>query len=187
MSQPKALITQHLEKFRNGDAQALQDLFPLVYAELRKMAGGIMLRENSGHTLQPTVLVHEVFVKLTDGAAVNFQDRAHFFAVAAQVMRRVLIDAARAKKAEKRGGGGKKVEFEEAIHIGENRGPDLVALDDALLALAIEDENLSRLVEMRYFGGMTIEEIAEVLGNSPATVKREWSRAKLWLYRELKA
>lgn len=179
-------VTRILLKYSEGDAKALEELLPRVYQELRKLAMSYMRRENSNHTLQPTALVHEAYFKLIDQKEVKWQNRAHFFGVAAQVMRRILIDHARARLAEKRGGDATKVVFEEAFHQGTTGdAPDLLALDEALEKLAAIDERQAKVVELRYFGGLNIEETAEALGTSPATVKRDWTLAKAWLFREL--
>jgi RNA polymerase sigma factor (TIGR02999 family) len=181
-------ITQLLVKYGKGDENALAQLLPEIYENLHRLAIAFMRKENPNHTLQPTALVNEAFLKLTQGGRdISWQNRAHFFAVAAQMMRRILIDHAKAKRAAKRGGGGARVSFDEKIHAATKEGPDLLALDSALDHLAKTDERQARLVELRYFGGLSIEETAEVMQISPATVKREWAAAKLWLYRELKS
>ncbi len=180
-------ITQLLFRYGKGEPQALEKLLPIVYQELRRLAKNYMRRESSGHTLQPTALVHEAFFKLVDQNEVQWQNRAHFFGVAAQLMRRILIDHARSRKAVKRGGTQAKVAFDEAVHweAAEEGAPDLLALDEALEKLAALDERQSKVVELRYFGGLSIEEVAEALHTSPATVKRDWTLAKAWLQREL--
>lgn len=180
-------VTQLLFRYGKGEPQALEKLLPVVYQELRRLAKNYMRRESSGHTLQPTALVHEAFFKLVDQKDVQWQNRAHFFGVAAQLMRRILIDHARSRRAVKRGGTQAKVSFDEAIHweAAEDGAPDLLALDQALEKLAKLDERQSRTVELRYFGGLSIDEVAEVLQTSPATVKRDWTLAKAWLLREL--
>lgn len=182
-------VTQLLFRYGRGEPQALEKLLPLVYQELRQLAKSYMRRENSAHTLQPTALVHEAFFKLIDQKETDWQNRAHFFGVAAQLMRRILIDHARSRQAAKRGGAGPKLSFDEAIHweAAEEGAPDLLALDLALQRLANLDERQSKVVELRYFGGLSIEEVAEVLKTSPATVKRDWTLAKAWLQRELSA
>lgn len=189
MANPAKDITKLLVEFRKGDEAALEKLLPQVYEHLHKLASGYMRRENQRHTLQPTALVHEAFMRLVEGAEVDWQNRAHFFAVAANLMRRILVDHAKAKKAAKRGGSGVHVSFDEKFHVAEgaNDGsPDVLELDKALKKLAKIDERQSKVVELRYFGGLSIEEAAEALKASPATIKRDWAAAKLWLYRELK-
>lgn len=182
-------ITQLLIRYRQGDAKAVDHLLPAVYQELKKLARSYMARENSGHTLQATALVHEAYVKLIDQKQTDWQNRAHFFGVAAQIMRRILIDHARARSAQKRGGNDVRVVFDEALPVasGRSQETELLALDTALQRLTELDERQGRVVELRYFGGLGIEETAEVMQTSPATVKRDWTLAKAWLYRELKA
>ena len=157
----------------------------LIYDDLRRIARHQLRRERAGHTLQPTALVNEVYLRLPGVERVGWQDRAHFFAIAARLMRRVLIDAARARKNQKRGGGAVCVTFVESHHGGETRPRDVVALDDALRTLAEMDPRKSRIVELRYFGGLTLEETATALGISSDTVMRDWKVAKLWLMREI--
>ena len=179
-------LTQLLISYGEGNREALEALLPEVYQELRRLAQSYMRKEGSGHTLQATALVHEAFFKLIDQKSVQWQNRAQFFGVAAQLMRRILIDHARVRKAQKRGGSQAKIAFDEAVHWSESEeGPDLVALDEALERLAAIDPRQAKTVELRYFGGLSIEEAAHVLGTSPATVKRDWTLAKAWLYREL--
>jgi RNA polymerase sigma factor (TIGR02999 family) len=182
-----AEITRLLQAWGGGDPEALENLTPLVYAELRRMARRSMRRENAGITLQPTALVNEAYLRLVDIAQVRWQDRAHFFAVAAQTMRRILVDAARARAAGKRGGGALHVNLDESIDAMPDRGSQLVALDDALEALARLDLRKAKVIEMRFFGGLTVEETAEVLKISPETVMRDWKMARAWLMRELAA
>jgi RNA polymerase sigma factor (TIGR02999 family) len=177
-------VTQLLLAWSDGDREALEKLTPLVYRELKKLAGSYLRRERSGHTLQPTALAHEAYLKLIDQQNVRWQNRAHFFGIAAQAMRRILVDHARARLAEKRGSG-QAVSLDEAIDVSDQRADQLVALDEALKTLAALDPQQSRVVELKYFGGMTLEETAEVLGVSRATVIREWRMAKAWLYDEL--
>jgi len=161
---------------------------PLVYDELRRIARRFLRRENVGHTLQPTALVHEAFIRLTEQQNVSWQNRAHFFAIAAKMMRRILVNHAEAKHAAKRGGAdAQKVELDEALAVFKERNLDLLALDEALEKLGEFDERLCQIVEMKFFGGLTNEEVAEVLDISLASVKREWSTAKTWLLRELSA
>ncbi|HJQ68468.1 MAG TPA: sigma-70 family RNA polymerase sigma factor [Blastocatellia bacterium] len=179
-------ITQLLMDWRNGDKAAADQLMPLVYDELRRLASNFFRRERVNHTLQPTALVHEAYLHLVDQSVVSWQNRAHFFGAAARLMRQILIDHARTHNAAKRGGGEIKVSLKEELVAAAPREVDLIALDAALDELAELDEQQSRIVEMRFFGGLSIEETAEVLAISPATVKREWSTAKAWLYREMK-
>jgi RNA polymerase sigma factor (TIGR02999 family) len=178
-------VTQLLVNWSNGDKEALEDLTPLVYAELRRLANRYLRRERPDHTLQSTALVHEAYLRLIDSNNVQWQNRAHFFAVSAQLIRHILIDHARARQAEKRGSGGLKLSLDEAIATPGEKDMDLVALDDALKDLAKIDPEQSRIVELRFFAGLSIEETAEVVGVSPATVKREWTTAKAWLAREI--
>jgi RNA polymerase sigma factor (TIGR02999 family) len=178
-------LTTLLLDWSRGDAQALDQLTPLVYQELRRIAGRELRRERPDHTLQSTAVVHEVYLKLIDQQRVQFQDRDHFFAVASQMIRRILVSYARAHKAAKRGAGVTKLLFDESIGIAGGRSADLVALDDALESLSRVDPQQGRIVELRFFGGLSIEATANVLSISPATVKRDWNVAKAWLYREL--
>jgi RNA polymerase sigma factor (TIGR02999 family) len=178
-------VTQLLIDWRNGDQGALAHLMPLVYDELRQIAARSLRRERPDYTLQATALVHEAYLRLVDQRQAQWQNRAHFFGIAAQVMRRLLVDYARRQHAAKRGGAAPKISLDEARREAAGRGADVVALDEALTALAALDPQQSRIVELRFFGGLTIEETAEVIGVSPATVKRDWSMAKAWLYREL--
>jgi RNA polymerase sigma factor (TIGR02999 family) len=157
----------------------------LVYDELRKLAGGYLQAERADNTLQATALVHEAYLRLVDWQNVTWQNRAHFFAVAAQVMRHILVDHAREKGAQKRGGGMTKLSLDEALSFAQQREVDMVALDDALKELAEFDETQGKIVELRFFGGLTIEETAEALRISPATVKREWTMAKAWLHKTI--
>jgi len=184
MSPPNE-ITQQLIAWSNGDAAALERLIPAVYQELRRMAEHYFRRERAGHTLQPTALVHEAYLKLIDQRGVEWQNRAHFFAVAAQIMRRILVDHARAKHREKRGGHGLTLSLNEAAGYTLDRAAELVALDDALQILKDQDARKCRVVEMRYFGGLTVEETAHVLDIAPNTVMRDWNLAKAWLYQQL--
>jgi RNA polymerase sigma factor (TIGR02999 family) len=179
-------ITQLLSELRNGDQAALERLTPLVYRELRRIAAGFMRRERADHTLEPTALVHEAYMRLVKQRDVEWQNRAHFLGVAAQQMRRVLLNHARARQTAKRAGVRAKVTLDDARVPLLERDVELIALDDALRALAAKDPQLSRLVELRYFGGLTIEETAEVLGVSHATVEREWAHARAWLLREIR-
>jgi RNA polymerase sigma factor (TIGR02999 family) len=178
-------VTQLLLAWNGGDKEALDRLMPLVYDELRRLARRYMMRESPGHTLQTTALVNEAYMRLVDWKNVQWQNRAHFFGVSAQLMRRILVDFARSRQQLKREGAAQPVSLDEALVVSSERGQDLVALDDALKALAEIDERKSRIVEMRFFGGLSVEETAEVVGIAPITVMREWTKAKAWLYREL--
>lgn len=178
-------ITAQLLAWNQGDAAALERLIPIVYQELRRMAERHLRSESSGHTLQPTALVHEAYLRLIDQTQVEWQNRAHFFGVAAQMMRRILVDHAKAKHRDKRGGGAVPLSLDEALNYGHERAGELVALDDALLGLAAFDERKSRVVELRYFGGLSVDEAAQVLEISPQTVIRDWNMAKAWLYQQL--
>ena len=167
------------------DKESLDKLMPVVYDELRRQAARYLRREQPGHTLQTTALIHEAYVRLVDQRNVQWQNRAHFFGIAAQMMRRILVDHARGKRRAKRGGSDVKVSLADATIPVEERDLDVIALDEALTRLAEIDEQQSRVVELRFFSGLTVEETAEVMGISPATVKRDWSMAKAWLHREL--
>ena len=178
-------VTRMLADLDRGDPAALARLLPLVYDELRHLADSFLRRERAGHTLQPTALVHEAYLRLVD-QPLRLENRAHFFGVAAQAMRCILVDHARARLAAKRGGGGQRLALEDAAGLSDERELDLVALDDALRSLSALDPQQSRVVELRFFGGLTIEETAAVLRVSPATVKRDWQTARAWLHREIK-
>jgi RNA polymerase sigma factor (TIGR02999 family) len=178
-------VTQLLKSWSQGDPGALERLTPLVYGELRRLARRQMARERPDHTLQVTALVHEAYLRLLDARQVDWQDRAHFFALSAQMMRRILVDAARARHYQKREGQVWKVPLEEELIGAAVPGADLVALDDALKSLAALDPRKGQIVELRFFGGLTVEETAEALQVSARTVMREWSLAQAWLYREL--
>lgn len=178
-------VTQLLIAWSNGDQESLDRLVPMVYDELRRIARRYMEREPVGHTLQTTALVNEAYLRLIEQKEVKWQNRAHFFAISAQLMRRILVSMARARHANKRGGEARQVSLDEAMVVSEERAAELVALDDALNQLAALDPRRSRVVELRYFGGLSVEETAEVLKISPDTVMREWKRAKAWLYTEL--
>lgn len=178
-------VTQLLVAWRQGDSRALEELVPMVYRELQRLARRQLQRERPGHTLQSTALVHEAFMRLIN-QRVDWQNRAHFFAVAAEQVRRILVDYARARKAAKRGGGVYAMELDEAAKLVEEREIDLVALDDALMDLSRLDPQQGRIVELRFFAGLTIEETAEALGISPATVKRDWVVAQAYLKRALR-
>jgi RNA polymerase sigma-70 factor (ECF subfamily) len=166
----------------DGDGAAMEELLPLVYQELRRRAANYLRRERQGHTLQPTALVHEAYLRMIDQTQVRWQNRAHFFGVAAQMMRRILVDHARSQHAEKRGGDAVKLSLDENIDVSNDRSSDLVALDEALSRLAEIDPQKSRVVELRFFGGLSVEETAEVLNVSAPTVKRHWRLAKAWLF-----
>ena len=179
-------ITQMLIDWSNGDRAALDRLIPVVYAELRRQAARHLRRERAGHSLQTTSLIHEAYLRLVDQREVRWQNRAHFFAVAARLMRRILVDHARRRRRAKRGGSAARLPLEEALVIAaEKSDVDLLALDEALERLAAIDPRQSRIVELRFFSGLSIEETAEVLGVSPATVKNDWNVAKAWLRREM--
>jgi RNA polymerase sigma factor (TIGR02999 family) len=178
-------VTQLLKAWTGGDEQALEKLTPLVYRQLHQVAQRCMAGQRPDHTLQTTALVNEVYLRLVDCEQVNWQDRAHFFAVSARLMRRILIDFARSRGYQKRGAGATHIPLEEAPSVGSEPDPNLVALDDALQALAAVDERKAKVVELRFFGGLSIEETAEVLKVSVETVVRDWRLAKMWLLREL--
>jgi RNA polymerase sigma-70 factor (ECF subfamily) len=180
-------VTGLLLAWQAGEPGALDRLIPLVYAELRHLAHAHMLGERPGHALQTTALVHEAFLRLVDVRAVRARSRTQFFALCAQVMRRILVDAARARNARKRGGEVLHVALPEGLLVAEDaNGPDLVALDDALDALATFDARMAKVVELRYFGGLTLQETADTLGVSPDTVTRDWKLARMWLLGELR-
>jgi len=186
MERPPAQgVTQLLAAWGQGEQSALDKLIPLVHRELRRLAHRQMGRERQGHTLQSTALVNEVYLRLIDVNQVRWQDRAHFFAVSAQLMRRILVDFARSRRYQKRGGGAQKITFDEALFPAPKRNHDLVLVDDALNALAKVDARKGRVVELRFFGGLSVEETAEVLGVSVETVHRDWRLAKAWLLREM--
>jgi RNA polymerase sigma factor (TIGR02999 family) len=180
-------VTQLLAKLSAGDSEASARLITLVYSELRAMAGRCMRRERPNHTLQATVLVHEAYLRLAGQDKIQWQSRAHFFGIAARVMRRILLDYAREHRAKKRSGGAIQVTLNDALIVSEDHLEDVLILDECLEKLAAVDPQQSRLVELRFFAGMTVEETAEVMGISTATVKREWSHAKAWLIRAMKA
>jgi RNA polymerase sigma-70 factor, ECF subfamily len=179
-------VTELLLAWGQGDDSALERLMPIVYDELRRVAHRYMGREREAHVLQTTALVNEAYLRLIDSSRVRWQNRAHFFAVSSQLMRRVLVDVARARDRDKRGGGRIQVSLDEELVAGAGRGADLIALDDALTALGEADERAGRVVEMRFFGGLGNDEVAEVLGVSPETVKRDWRWARAWLLRALR-
>lgn len=182
---PAHEVTQLLQAWSEGDEGALQKLMPLVYKELHRLARRYMAGERSGHTLQTSALVNEAYLRLVDVQKVNWQNRAHFFGVSAQLMRRILVDFARSRRSLKRGGDVPTVSLEEGMIVTSTRGADLVALDDALKTLAAMDPRRSRVVELRFFGGLSAEESAEVLKVSAETVMQDWKLAKVWLLREL--
>jgi RNA polymerase sigma-70 factor, ECF subfamily len=179
-------VTQLLLAWNAGDSAAQEKLIPLVYAELRQLAKRYMARERPDHTLQATALVNEAYLRLVDGKQVRWQDRAHFFAVSARLMRHILVDLARSRHYQKRGGDAQPVSLEDALLVSQRKDPDLVALDEALKTLAVVDPRKSQVVELRYFGGLSVAETAEVLKASPDRVLRDWKLAKVWLLREIK-
>ena len=178
-------VTALLVAWRGGDHEALNRLIPLVYTELRRVAHRYMRNERPNHLLQTTALVHEAYMRLIDVTRVDWESRTHFFAVSAQMMRRILVEAARRRHAGKRGGDASHVALDEAVVPARDRGPDLVALDEALKTLAVRDARKARVVELRYFAGLSVEETATMLGVSAETVMRDWRMAKLWLQRDL--
>ena len=178
-------ITQLLLAWSHGQQAALDQLIPLVYDELHRIAKRYISGERPGQTMQTTALVNEAYLRLIDSSCVQWQNRAHFFAIAAQLMRRILVDFARGRRSLKRGGAVKQVSLDEALVISPERGEDIVALDDALKVLASLDTRQSQVVELRFFGGLSLNETAEVLKVSEGTVRRDWSLAKAWLHREL--
>jgi RNA polymerase sigma factor (TIGR02999 family) len=177
-------VTSLLVASSKGDQEALNQLLPLVYDELRRLADRYLHRERSDHTLQATALVHEAYLRLID-QRVSWANRAHFFGVAAEMMRRILIDHARSKQAAKRGSGGIKISLDDVLELSDERAADFIALDDALKALAEFDPQKAKVVELRFFGGLSIEETAAVMGLGTATITRQWRLAKAWLYHEL--
>ena len=179
-------ITQLLVAWSSGDQAALEQMIPLIYRELHQRAEAALRRERQGHLMQPTALVNEAYLRLIDCDNIQWQNRSHFFAVSAQLMRRILVDFARSRDYAKRGGGLRQISLAEAAIAPYQQSADLVALDDALNALAELDPRQSRVVELRFFGGLKLEEIAEVLNVSVSTVRRDWSLAQAWLYHELK-
>lgn len=185
MASASGPVTQWLLAWSSGDRAALEELIPVVYPELRRIAARYLRRERFDHTLQPTALVNEAYLKLIDQNRAHWQNRAQFFGVAAQLMRRILVDHARTRGAAKRGGGAAPVTLVDAMGASTPRGIDVVALDEALTRLTNFYPEQGRLVELRYFGGLTIEETGEVMGMSPATVKRQWAVARAWLLSQL--
>jgi RNA polymerase sigma factor (TIGR02999 family) len=185
MSASSQDVTQLLVAWRNGDEAARDELMPLVYQELHRLAHQYMSRERPGHTLQTSALVNEAFLRLVDQRDVQWQNRAHFFGIAGQMMRRILVDYARNRRYAKRGGGAAQVSLDEELIVSEERSAEVVALDEALGRLAMFDQRKSQVVELKFFGGLSIEETAEVLGVSPGTVMRDWTLARAWLRREM--
>lgn len=182
---PSEKVTELLAQVSGGNRAAVDELMPLVYRELKRIAGAQSGRERAGHTLQATALVHEAYLKLVDQRGVAWQNRAHFFGVSAQAMRRILLDYAKSRGRLKRGGDVRRTSFDEALIVAEDRASDLLVIDEALTRLEQLDPRQAKVVELRFFGGLSVEETAEVLGVSAPTVKREWAMAKAWLHREL--
>ena len=178
-------VTALLHQWSRGDRDALNRLMPLVYDELRQLAGSFLARERPDHTLQPTAVVHEAYLRLVDAPAATIRDRAHFHGIAARLMRQILVDHARSRQARKRGGKGRKISLDDTV-LSFERDSELVALDEALDVLSALDPRQSHVVELRFFGGLSVVETAEVVGTSPATVKRDWDSARAWLHRELR-
>ena len=185
MTPPPKEVTQLLLDWSNGNQAALDRLTPLVYEELHRLAHQHMSRERRDHTLQTSALVNEAYLRLIDQRNVHWQNRAHFFSIASRLMRRILVDHARAHQYAKRGGGTHRVSLDEAAFVSHERASELVALDDALTSLAAIDQRKCQVVELRFFGGMSVEETAAALGVSPITIKRDWSTAKAWLHRAI--
>jgi RNA polymerase sigma factor (TIGR02999 family) len=179
-------VTELLLAWGQGDESALDRLMPMVHEELHRLARREMRGERTGHTLQTTALVNEAYLRLIDARRVHWHDRAHFFALSARLMRRILVDHARSRQYLKRGGGAKQITLDDALVVAEARSADLIALDDALQALAAVDPRKSQVIEMRYFGGLTVDETAEALSISPETVTRDWRFGKVWLLRKLR-
>ncbi len=179
-------VTALLGKLTAGDTSAAAEVVPLIYEELRRLAAHYMARERPGHTLQTTALVHEAYLRLVDQRQASWRNRAHFYGAAAQVMRRILVDRARARQAEKRGGDAPHLSLDEALTFSDEQAEELVRLDEALARLAQIDPRQSRVIELRFFAGLGVEEAAEAMGISPKTVKRDWSVARAWLHRELR-
>lgn len=185
MTQASETVTGLLLAWSDGDEAALEKLTPVVYAELHRLARRYMRRENAGHTLQTSALVNEAYLRLVDAHRVRWQNRSHFFAVSARIMRQILVDFARARQNLKRGGGARQVSLDEGLAVSPERGADLLALDEALAKLGALSARQGQVVELRYFGGLNEEEVAEVLKVSARTVRNDWSLARAWLYREL--
>lgn len=177
-------VTELLSRWKDGDQQALHDLLPIVYPQLRQLAHQHLRKERSDHTLQSTALVHEAYLRLEKQGVLKFENRSHFLAICSQLMRQILVEYARSRAAAKRDGG-IKLDLENIVMAAKSKGTDLIALDDALIELAKLDAQQARIVELRFFGGLSIEETATVTGVSPATVKRDWAAARVWLHREL--
>jgi RNA polymerase sigma-70 factor, ECF subfamily len=184
-SPSKTQITQWLVACRGGDREALESLLPIVYEELHRQAVGFFSRERAGHTLQPTALVNEVYLRLINQHRMKWQNRAQFFGIAAQMMRRILVSHARSRRAFKRGGGEHRITLDEAVAVTPERDVNLLAVDEALTKLEQIDPEKSRMVELRFFSGLSVEETAEVMGVSPRTIDRQWQTAKAWLHREI--
>jgi len=182
---PAEEVTALLQAWSGGDQAAFDKLAPVVYNELRRLARHYMARERRDHTLQPTALVHEAYMRLADFQRLHWKNRVHFFAISSQVMRRVLVDSARSRERHKRGGNPRRLSLDDCANLGQQHDADLIALDDVLTTLAASDARKCRVVEMKFFGGLRTEEIAESLQVSPDTVLRDWKLAKLWLLREL--
>jgi RNA polymerase sigma factor (TIGR02999 family) len=186
MAELREDVTVVLEQMRKGDKGAADKLLPLVYDEFRALARHYLAQERANHTLQPTALVHEAYMKLVDQTRVDWQGRSHFFAVAAQAMRRILVDHARSRQRDKRGGGRARVVLDEAVALSPQKDEDVLALDEALERLAAVDPRQAKVVELRFFGGLSVEEVAEALGVSKRTVEGDWTFARAWLSRELR-
>jgi len=186
LAEERGEITELLAELRAGNRSAESKLMPLIYHELRRLAARYMAQERTDHTLQPTALVHEAYLRVIDQRHVKWQNRAHFFGVAAQQMRRILVDHARAHRSKKRGGSQEKVALDEALIYSRDKSGELLAVDEALSRLAERDARQARIVELRFFVGLTEEESAEVLGISARTVKRDWNVARAWLYKEIR-
>jgi len=184
-SQERTEVTQALEALNAGDRSAAERLIPLVYRELRSLAAALLRRERPNHTLQPTELVNEAYLRLVDQRRVEWQGKTHFFAIGAQAMRRVLVDHARSRLRRKRGGGARRVEFSENLQISSEREGDVLALEEALKTLEKLDPAQARIVELRFYGGLSVAEVAEVMGRSKRNVEREWTMIRAWLRREL--
>jgi RNA polymerase sigma factor (TIGR02999 family) len=184
-SSPSSEATRIVNALATGDPHAAEELLPLVYDEFRRLADDYLRQETRAHTLQPTALVHEAYLKLIDQTRVNWQGRTHFFAVGAQAMRRILVDHARARHRAKRGGGWQRIELDDHLLLSPDRDADLLAVDEAIEKLALLDPRQARIVELRFFGGLTMDEVAEVIGVSKRTVENEWTIIRAWLRREL--
>lgn len=182
---PSAQATQFVNEMADGDRQAAERLLPLVYDEFRELAGDYLRRETKAHTLQPTALVHEAYLRLIDQTRVNWQGRTHFFAVGAQAMRRVLVDHARARQRDKRGGGWQRISLDEQLTVSPAHDADLLAVDEAIEKLARIDSRQAQIVELRFFGGLTVAEVADVLGLSKRTIESEWKVIRAFLRKEL--